>query len=273
MRAIVAIAVIISLLPPAQACAWIIGTSKDGHRVHASPRSTAQRLKDVLVAAIRTDLTVEGQRLEKELRASSTFGERNDYAVAMMYLGRASEAVPLLEKLESEQPGRYEVAANLGTAHELAGNNRKALQWIRTAMDRNEQSHFGTEWLHIRILDQVTMDRLAWPINELLRAAEYQLTERLKFVKGKDPAVAALLFEFAQLEAASATLESAKDVLELSLAYGYSPERIRPLISRYNRMILLRQFRYYSLHVALVAACLFLLIYEVTIRTKRCRLG
>ena len=63
------------------------------------------------------------------------------------------EAIELLEELEKKSPGQYAVAANLGTAYELNGDNRKALEWIKKGVERNPESHFGTEWLHVKILE------------------------------------------------------------------------------------------------------------------------
>ena len=65
--------------------------------------------------------------MEQEFRDKPSFEDRNDYAVALMYLGHNQEAVALLEKLEAEQPGKYFVAANLGTACELSGKNAEAI--------------------------------------------------------------------------------------------------------------------------------------------------
>jgi hypothetical protein len=41
------------------------------------------------------------------------------------------------------------------------------------------------------------MDREPLFVEEITRAIDYQLVERLKFVKGKDPSVASLLFDYA----------------------------------------------------------------------------
>jgi len=42
---------------------------------------------------------------------------------------------------------------DLGTAYELAGKNEPALRWIREGLRRNPNSHKGTEWLHVKILE------------------------------------------------------------------------------------------------------------------------
>ncbi len=70
------------------------------------------------------------------------FTNRNDYAVALVYLGRYDEAISLLQRLEKETPGHYATAANLGTAYELSGNNELALKWIKEGIRRNPRSAF-----------------------------------------------------------------------------------------------------------------------------------
>jgi len=144
----------------------------------------------------------------------------NKIAVALIHLGRTSEALKILEKLEGTAPGSYYIAANLGTAYELSGDNEKAYRWIAESMKRNPESHFGTEWLHLKILKskqaikmdpqwidknsvlgidweliggelskvQVSDDRkVVLAADAVRKAIEYQLHERTEFVKPTDP--------------------------------------------------------------------------------------
>jgi hypothetical protein len=269
MKVLLSFAIAFAIAVPANACAWIMGTRKDGTRVSTSRHMPSGRFKMRLMESAQTDLRVEGERMEKDLRAATSLAERNDYAVALMYLGRGSEAVELLKKLEAETPGKYETAANLGTAYELAGNNLEALRWIKEGIHRNEESHFGTEWLHFKILEaklrqekdpeyfkrnsvlnldlstiknidghqSITLGGEPWFLEEITMAIDYQLVERLKFVKGKNPSVASLLFDYAALEAALNTLESAKALLVMAEEYGYPSDRIAPLLASYTRTI------------------------------------
>ncbi len=77
---------------------------------------------------------------------------RNDRGVCLAHLGRAKEALSLFQKLEQEEPGTYRTAANLGTCYELCGQDQEALHWIQVGMKLFPQSHEGTEWLHVKIL-------------------------------------------------------------------------------------------------------------------------
>ena len=227
--------------------------------------------------------------MEADLRGATNFNDRSDYAVALMYLGRSAEAVMLLEKLEKEKPGEYFVAANLGTAYELAGKNDEALRWIQEGIRRNPDSHEGTEWLHARILQakiaqqsdpdyfkkhsvlelqpqdisqQLVFGEIKLSTRQLAEAIEYQLGERLQFVKPPDPSVASLLFDYAAIEAATRTLESAKGVLQMGLEYGYPADKVQPLLKLNDRRIAWRkitQYGSYGLIVAGFVALLYLL--------------
>lgn len=145
--------------------------------------------------------------------AVATHERRIDYAVALIRLGRTAEAIAELEAIEAAQPGKYETAANLGTAYELAGKLEDAIVWIERGIERNPQSHEGTEWLHVAILKAKLKlrDDPAWlrqhsvldgagerTAEEIVRAIDYQLGERLVFVSPENAAVCDLFYQAAQ---------------------------------------------------------------------------
>jgi len=200
---------------------------------------------------------------------------------AKIYLGQYDEAIKLLQQLEIEKPRQYAVTANLGTVYELSGNNEEALRWITEAINRNRDSHMGTEWVHEKILkvkiatakepdyfarhtvldlnpesikDNIMVDGQSHSAEEVDKALEYQLLERIKFVKPKEPVVAALLFDYAAVEAATRTLESAEKLLNLSAEYGYPIEKIQPLIKLYDHKIALRKTKQWVFY-SLIGAC------------------
>src|SRR5262245_12116318 len=107
-------------------CAWVTGTKFSGKRTEVSGMSGLWQLRH----AMKMDRRPDGAEMETALRSATNFNDRSDYSVALMYLGRNQEAVALLEQLEKEKPGEYFIAANLGTACELSGNNEEALRWI-----------------------------------------------------------------------------------------------------------------------------------------------
>jgi len=83
---------------------------------------------------------------------SPTYQLKNDLAVALLHTGETQEAIRLLQEVETEHPGAYQTAANLGTAYELAGDNANGLKWIEEGVKRNPDSHGGSEWIHVAIL-------------------------------------------------------------------------------------------------------------------------
>jgi hypothetical protein len=240
--------------------------------------------------AMRVDLRQEGMKLQAA-STSTNFNNRSDYAVSLIFLGKTKEAVELLQSLEQERLGAYFVAANLGTAQELLGNNEDALHWIREGILRNPESHQGTEWLHAKILeakiaaqkdpdyfrkhsvleldpqrviDGIVIDGQRLSPKKVEIAIEYQLEERLKFVKPPDPAVASLLFDYAAIDAATGVLESAKGVLKMAVEYGYPADRAEAQIKLYDRIIARRQMTQiaeYSL-LAIVFIALLVRLYQ-----------
>jgi len=224
--------------------------------------------------------------MEASLRGASGFNDRSDYSVALMYLGRNDEAVELLQQLEKEKPGQYFIAANLGTAYELSWQNEEALRWINEGIRRNPNSHESTEWLHARILEAkiaqqknpdhfkkhsvleldpdaigkvITIGQVKLSAEELVDTIEYQLAERLEFVKPPDPAVASLLFDYAAIEARTVTLESAEKILQMAVEYGYPTEKVVPLLKLYDQRIAWRKAKPYLIGVVILSAVALLL--------------
>lgn len=244
-----------------------------------------------LEISLKMNLYEDGTEMEANLRSATNFNDRSDYAIALMYLGRAREAVELLNKLEAEQPGQFFIAANLGTAYELSGNNAEALKWINEGIRRNPQDHEGTEWLHAKLLeaklaqekdaayfekhsvlelqpgaigDTVSVGGKAMTPRDLTKAIEYQLGERLQFVKPPDAAVASLLFDYAAIEAVTASMESARRVLKMAVDYGYPPAKVSAMDSEFSRRLAWQQFKTYALYglVGLVLVALLAILYK-----------
>jgi hypothetical protein len=168
-------------------------------------------------------------RLRTDLANGGDYRVKNDLATSLAHTGQAAEAVTLLEQIEAEKPGLYVTAANLGTAYELAGNDEKALEWIRQGIERNARAHEGTEWLHVRILQAklALKDDPRWlesnsvlgprkgtgqvefsvvgnrdealSTEQIKAALIYQLHERLRFVNPPDAIVGSLLLDLGEL--------------------------------------------------------------------------
>lgn len=240
--------------PLASACINSPATDNQGRSF-----SVMEYAGETLVESITTPSHARGVMSHKgEITAAArrepSFDHLTELGVLLVHQGKYVDAARLFVAMERIYPGRYQTAANLGTALELMGSDRLALRWIRIGMRRNPDSHRRTEWLHARILeakialaadpralegrsvagvvfDPVTVPPLptAYPPgndgkpvkpHEMNEALHYQLNERLQFVKPKDAVVASLLEDWATLNLAGGPVENAAALYPLAWRYG-----------------------------------------------------
>jgi len=171
-------------------------------------------------------------------KAEASRMQMNDYAIALVHVGKISQAVELLRTLERENPGEYPTAANLGTALELQGENQEALPWILRILEAKLAMAEDPHWLISHTVlgpdfgDQPSPQLPAdWAerrnLEEVIFALEYQLIERLELVRPPDPIVGDLLFALGNLQAFRTSSERAAVVLKLAQKFGTSrPERL-----------------------------------------------
>lgn len=191
----------------------------------------------------------------------------NAEAVEVLLDGNTKQAIESLRAIEAEHPGRYETAANLGTALELSGDVAGALQWITEGVNRNKESHEHSEWIHINILKAkmalkedphwldthsvsgVNLDKLVErgvietpqgsmrlyhdALPSVHGSIGWQLSERMSLIKPKDLIVAHLLYELALIEMEIGNLEDAEGELKLAVAYGLPDDLAQ---AQYNRL-------------------------------------
>jgi hypothetical protein len=235
---------------PAFACMNETGTNNKGQLVGID------HMRDGLHDELMTKMTMKEKILVantyiENSKRNPSYDAINDLAVSMVRFGRYESAIKHLLLIEKKSPGRYKTASNLGTAYELMGNNSEALRWIKLGIVRNKDSHYGTEWLHVKILEaklnktvvgkgsilQLNVGNELMPkkptnlplgndgkpvsLFSLAEALRYQMLERTEFVSTPDPIVAGLLYDWANLELAAGTMEHAAAVYEAALKYGY----------------------------------------------------
>lgn len=286
------------LLPlQAGACIWLDGTTFDGSTRRLEGWSHGRQLESALLENPEDRLD-ELTRLGNGTNSNVAPGKELE-GVRELLSGNAGRAVEILGQLETEQPGRYSTAANLGTAHELNGDLEAALKWIREGIRRNPDSHQGTEWLHAEILrtriklredpaflrnhhvislpDSFSAETPVRTGDDQRTVAEigvsifYQLRERMIFVKPPDPVVADLLFTLGRIEARTRILESGIQLLGMSRDYGFSnPERLDAEIRNYEQAIRSAKFwRSFRIACAVTAvAAGFILFLTVAWRKK-----
>lgn len=201
------------------------------------------------------DLYENLRSMDEGYKETRNLNYLSDKGLILIILGKYREAIELYEKIEKLEPGRYSTASNMGTAYELSGDNTKALQWIRKAVQINPNSHDGSEWIHINILKAkingnhyITSEFLTGhdfgngkiPVSELSGEellllklqVYYQLNERISFVKPKDKIVALLLFDLANISYLMGEKEDALETYAMAQDYGFS----QPLLDERMRL-------------------------------------
>lgn len=243
----------VAVASPAQACIKAVGTDHHGRQFDAHDEVGEQLEARLTSGATRTHYLRDARRITAEARTTPDLRNLTELAILLMYQGQNTQAVQLLLSLERRWPGRHETAANLGTALELSGHDGPALAWIRLGIQRNAAEHFGTEWLHARILESKLAaangilpaqhsiaglqfgDATVPPLPASLPAGNdgrpvdayalnhafaYQLGERMQFVAPTDPVVANLLSDWAALNMAGGPMENVVVLYALATRYG-----------------------------------------------------
>lgn len=239
----------------ATACINAIGTDHDGRRFPMS-WETGEALAESLGSSYQHRRNWMERASDVITRAGNkpSLETYTDLGILLIDQGQYTQAINLFLKLERQYPGRHETAANLGTALELAGFDAIALRWIRIGIQRNPDEHYGTEWLHARILEAkiaaakdptyldhhsvagvdfekvlvpsmprtLPVGNVGKPLKgwDLHLALSYQLHERTGFVKPRDPIVANLLHDWATLNLAGGPIENADVLYDLAVTYG-----------------------------------------------------
>lgn len=241
--------------PTLRACINTNATNLKGETVIAEGghHSYIDQLQGVKPVDIEWWTEAEKQAAAK-VAEDPSIENRIDHAACLIYLGEYDRAIEMLNAIEEEAPGNYMVATNLGTAYELKGDNGQALQWIETGIERNPESHNGSEWIHVAILRAklrdpnseesvlgVSFGDAPEPVapsaesfatigaggqEELAYHIQTQLLERLQFVSAPNPIVGELLFDMANAIALSESLEESIPIYEMAAEYGYSKSEL-----------------------------------------------
>jgi hypothetical protein len=240
--------------PAANACIWIDGVDLHGHPKDVIGGTLMQFTPETLrkLEWDRQSWQSYAEELAEKSSKSPSARTHSNYAGALLHLREFERARDILLEAERNFPGDYAVAANLGTAFELLGNNESALHWIQIGTSRNPDSHHGTEWVHVKILQAkiAAVKDPSWlkhhsvvganfgteaipqwiasksdssesktdPL-KLIRAIGYQLKERLEFVSPPDPYVGDLLFDLGNAMAVSEAVNIASELYAMAQQY------------------------------------------------------
>lgn len=225
MKTLIAV-LFISLSSGSFACGNEYGHNLRGEMVHGRffYFSTKQRTfdKEYLRARLKT--------LEVSPNADTDFKIQSDIALYHMKLGDVTKALSILKPLYEAHPEEYSIVANLGTAYELNGELNKALKFIQEGLALNPKSHFGSEWIHVKILEAKIKEKNSpgWlsknsilDIEDLKNASsrmrrgmrenhlEYQLRTRVPFTPAPNKVMANLLETLAKYHVKYGSYENA----------------------------------------------------------------
>lgn len=189
------------------------------------------------------------KRLDSLYKVTKDLDYLSDKGVVLVLLKKYNEAITLYLEIEKKKPNRYSTASNIGTAYELVGQNEKALKWIKRAVEIDADSHFGSEWIHVKILEAKIKGEQFYTTSFLLNTnfgvdskpnsgisqekltdlhtqLFYQLNERMSFVKPKDKLVAQLLFDLGNTAYELGWYHYAYSDYQLAINYGFEDKLI-----------------------------------------------
>jgi len=183
----------------------------------------------------------------------------SDYAALLTYLGAYDSAKKVYEKIERESPDLYTTASNLGTIYELLGKPDSALFWIKKSVAINPESHEGSEWIHLKILQfklsqqsapsgsilHLDFGESVLPINpeaydlaELAQHLRYQLKERISFVPPPNLIVGSLYFDLGNVLAQTQDVETALVSYREAQKYGFTSALMSQRIEAFEELAL-----------------------------------
>ncbi len=180
------------------------------------------------------ELAIKNLLSEKPLAEDDILTTQNSIAVIYIKLGRLDEAEKILLELLSKHPKNYSVTVNLGTLYELQGKNVKALEFIKKAVAINPESHSGSEWFHIKILEyklkNIPDNKIAGenildlyiikqPATAIAYDVSYQLQERIPFTPAPNLLIAKVLQELGDFLADSISIKGAYVIYETGIDY------------------------------------------------------
>ena len=159
---------------------------------------------------------------------------KNDIAVQYIKLDKLAEAEKMLLELKIKYPDNYSINVNIGTLYELQGKNEEALQLIKKSIGINPDSHEGSEWFHIKILEyklkNIPEDKIAtqdilklYQIKktgeEVADEVKYQLEERVPFTPAPNLLMAKVMQEFGDYLADSISIRAAYLIYGIGMDY------------------------------------------------------
>ncbi len=202
------------------------------------------------------------QNLKKETpkTAEDILANQNSIAVSYIKLGRLDDAEKILNTLLKQYPSDYSVIINMGTLYELQGKNEKALEYIKKAVTINPDSHGGSEWFHIRLLEFklknlsdnkiaehniLQIESVKKDKSSIASEIQYQLQERIPFTPAPNVMMAKILQEYGDFLADNVSIKGAYIIYEMGMQYdannvlnlSLKRDALKPYFKKYKEKI------------------------------------
>ena len=189
------------------------------------------------------------KQLDSLYRKTNDIDYLSDKGYVLIVQKKYEEALKLYLNIEKIKPNRYSTASNIGTLYELIGENQKAYNWIKKSIEINPESHNGSEWLHLKILEAkiknisdvsgsflintnfgttgIPQTKLSKEeIDKLAKEVYFQVNERMSFIEPKDKIISILLFELGNLVQLKGEHENALQIYRTAREYGFDGDLI-----------------------------------------------
>lgn len=206
------------------------------------------------------ELAIKNLLSEKPVTEEDILSTQNSIAVVYIKLGKLAEAEAILLELLKKHSKNYSVTINLGTLYELQGKNSKALEFIKKAVAINPESHSGSEWFHIKILEyklkNIPDNKIAGenilnlygikkPATEIAYDVSYQLQERIPFTPAPNLLMAKVMQELGDYLADSVSIKGAYVIYETGMDYdrdnilklAEKRDALKPYFKKYKEKI------------------------------------
>lgn len=206
------------------------------------------------------ELAIKNLLSEKPVTEEDILSTQNSIAVVYIKLGKLAEAEAILLELLKKHPKNYSVTINLGTLYELQGKNIKALEFIKKAVAINPESHSGSEWFHIKILEYklkntpdnkiageniLNLYSIKKPATEIAYDVSYQLQERIPFTPAPNFLMAKVMQELGDYLADSVSIKGAYVIYETGMDYdrdnilklAEKRDALKPYFKKYKEKI------------------------------------
>ncbi len=239
--------IILIVLP----CINVHRTLLDGTVVQKNPVSGKIHVQEIDT----TELRKKADQFLFNYEISDSISYYSDYAAALIYLNDLAQAEKVLIEIERKNPKQYATASNLGTLYELKGQNQKAYDWIRKSMALNPNSHEGSEWIHLKILEYKLKDSVdistsilgldfgtenipanpkQYALDTLQNQLRIQLQERLHFIKPPNTIMGNLYFDYGNILAQTDDIESALQSYQEAERFGFESELMTQRIKHFE---------------------------------------